>query len=213
MASQRKNPDASPSPPVRREAGAPAEGMRDLPSNFQALSQGEKPPKQRRVNEPIDDPREHGMIPGVTNHDARKLYDARVKALRAGVEQPETLAVSLAEAVLLRLWRAGHVTSFDTFAQDVIGLDPAQARELAREGGKQLGMEELEPLRERPLALWMRTESALLEVCPAARVAVHQRDSVRELRLVVPLDQPQRALEGLAEVGRLADGLAKLLRG
>jgi hypothetical protein len=180
-----------------------------LPSHFDELARGEKlrrpPPGPGRIR----DPRVSGLIPGVTNRDARAVYDARLVALEAAVKAGDdaALARGLCEMVYLKLWRARALAGFDALAQAVIGVEPERARALA----KQAGGEDLEPLNDAVVALWLRTETTLNAIVPGARVMAGHGPSGLELCIALPLEQPLRNLDALEELGKRVSSLRRLL--
>lgn len=148
----------------------------------------------------LDDPRpgSAAAVAGVANRDARLVFDARVKRMRAAIERgdEQTLGEELLDAVRLALWRANNVIGFDVLAEAVLGVASDKARALAHAAAERLG-EKAAIEDEVTLALWMRTEAGLLEHAPDASVRLLEG----RLYLEVPLD---RAAAGLAGVGRRA---------
>ncbi len=140
------------------------------------------------------------------------MFDARAEALRAQDAPEEALERGLCEAVLLGLWRARNVTGFDALAQHVLGLPLERARALAARGAERRGLQ-LEQLPDVAVALWLRSEAALLERCPQAAVEVRVEDERVELVLRLPLAPAAQAAEAVAAVGRSAAGLARVLGG
>jgi hypothetical protein len=180
-----------------------------LPSHLDELARGEKLRRPRPGPGRIRDPRISGLIAGVTNRDARAVYDARLAALEAAVKAGDDAALGrgLCEMVYLKLWRARALSGFDALAQAVLGVDPDRARALA----KQAGGEELAPLSDAVVALWLRTETTLNALVPGARVMAGRGPGGLELRIALPLDEPLRDIEALAEVGRRLSSLRRLL--
>jgi hypothetical protein len=183
------------------------EDRKRLPAELEAFAGGDDDALWRRERRRrLDDPRPvaASSVPGVANRDARLVYEARVKRLRAAIENGDEteLATELAEAVLLAVWRGNAVVGFDVFAEAVLGIDPQHARKLVKIGAAALDMP-AKPTDETLIALWMRAESGLLEVDPSSRVTL--RDD--RLLLEVPV---ARAAEALAGVGRRSTPLAKL---
>jgi hypothetical protein len=198
---------------VRRRGDGPP-GLRKLPHDFDELASGRRDAlrPRRRPNGRINDSRVAGLIAGVANHEARRLYDVRVeKARRALADGDEAeLGRQLCEAVLLELWRARSITSFDAFAQDVVGIEASRARELAQTSASERGVS-LERLPDVAVALYARSEVALLERCPGAAVTVKVEGEQLQLVLSLPISPPARAAEAVAAVGRSASGLARVL--
>jgi hypothetical protein len=153
------------------------------------------------------------LIAGVANHEARRAYDARVERLRHAFAQAREseLERQLCDAVLLGLWRARSVIGFATFVQDVIGLQLERAQTLCERDAARRGVA-LERLPDVAVALWLRSEAALLEHCPEAQIELQVEDGGR-LRLVLslPLHPPVRAAEAVAAIGRSASGLVRVL--
>jgi hypothetical protein len=163
----------------------------------------------------MNDNRVAGLIAGVANHEARRVYDARCERLRRALAQnlEQELASQLCEAVQLGLWRARSVMGFDALAQDVVGIEVKRARALAEQGASARGLV-ADQLPDLVVALWMRSEAALLDHCPAASVELAMIEGERfELRVRLPLAPPVRAAEAVAAIGRSAAGLARVLAG
>jgi hypothetical protein len=173
------------------------------------LARGEKLRRPPPRSGGIRDPRVSGLIPGVTNRDARAVYDARLLALDAAVKAGDDAALGrgLCEMVYLKLWRARALAGFDALAQGVLGVDPARARTLAKE----VGGEDLEPLSDAMVALWLRAETTLNALAPGARVTASRGPRGLELHIALPLADPLRGIEALAELGRRLSSLRRLL--
>jgi hypothetical protein len=170
---------------------------------------------RRRPKGRIADPRIAGLIAGVANHEARRVYDSRVERLRNALArgQEPALERQLCDAIRLGLWRARNVTGFEAFAQHVLGIPIERARTLAERGAMEQGVP-LERLPEVALALWLRAEAALLERCPGGEVELRIQDGERmQLSLTLPLLPAARAAEAVAAIGRSAGGLARVLAG
>jgi hypothetical protein len=202
-------------PGVRRRADG-AGGLRKLPPDLEELAAGRRDSlrPRRRPRGRISDTRIAGLIAGVANHEARRVYDARLERLRtaaAGADEP-ALERELCIAVLLGLWRARSITGFESFVQDVVGLDHERARALA-ERGAAVREVALERLADVAVALWMRSEAALVERWPEVVVDVRVQDERLRLALTLPLAPAVRAADAVAAVGRAAGGLARALSG
>jgi hypothetical protein len=216
--------------PVETEAAPRRGGIRKLPTDLRDLAEGRvnrlrRPP---RAPEPMMEPEGTShVVPGVRNSDARAVYDRRVARLRAAATREDVAALEsgLYEAQLLALWRARNVTDFDAFAEDVVGLGVNRARQLAAAGATRLRtgasvagaeVDPSEPVREaRPLsrefvALWVRTEAALILVSPMSSVRVIGAEGKPELQLTLPADPVPTAVEALRSLGPALTGLAKL---
>lgn len=198
---------------VRRRAEGPA-GLRKLPPELEELAAGRRDTlrPRRRPRGRIHDSRVAGLIAGVANHEARRVYDARLERLRRAAADADdaTLERELCIVLLLGLWRARSITGFDAFAQDVVGVPHERAATLARAGADQRGVA-LERLPDVAVALWLRSEAALLERCPEAAVDVRVEREQLRLSLSLPLAPPERAAEAVAAVGRAAAALARVL--
>lgn len=198
---------------VRRRGDGPP-GLRKLPHDFEELASGRRDAlrPRRRPTDRITDSRVAGLIAGVANHEARRVYDIRVdRARRALAEEAfEELGRQLCDAITLEIWRARSITGFEAFAQDVIGLDPARARELAEAGASERGVA-LERMSDLAVALCLRGEAALQERCPEAEVRVRVEGGRLELALSLPATPAARAADAVAAVGRAASGLARIL--
>ena len=217
MAARRRNrvQGTAGHPGVRRRSEGPS-GLRKLPPDLEELAAGRRDSlrPRRRPRGKISDTRVAGMIAGVANHEARRVYDARLERLRTAAAQDDESALQqqLAVAVLLGLWRARSITGFDGFAQDVVGIEATRARSLAELGAAARGVT-LEVLPDVAVALWMRSEAALLERSPDAAVEVRVEGDRLRLSLELPLAPSWRTAEAVAAVGRAAGGLARVLTG
>jgi hypothetical protein len=198
---------------VRRRADNPS-GLRKLPSDLDDLASGRRDTlrPRRRPKDRIADTRVAGLIPGVANHEARRVFDARVERLRRADAPEVELQRGLCEAILLGLWRARSVIDFDAFAQHVLGIPVERAQALAARGAEQRGVR-AEQLPQLAVALWMRSEAAVLERCREGAVEVRVEGERLQLVLSLPLAPPVVAAEAVAAVGRAANGLARILAG
>lgn len=157
------------------------------------------------------------VLPGVRNTEARTVYDVRVERLRSAAarEDSAALAEGLYEAQRLALWRARNVTDFDAFAEHVVGLSVDRARELAAEGATAAGASadgaaEVTAWSREFVALWVRSEAALIRICPTASVRVATRNGRHELELRLPAEPVPTAVEALKSLGPALTGLARL---
>jgi hypothetical protein len=158
------------------------------------------------------DSRVAGLIPGVANHEARRIYDARVERARRALAQDDSaeLGRQLCDAILLELWRARSITGFDAFVQDVIGLDAQRARSLAEATAAEQGLI-LDRLPDVAVALYLRSEMALIERCPDAKVSIRVEGDTLQMALSLPLSPPARVVEAVTAIGRSASGLLRVL--
>lgn len=207
--SSRKGPSV-----VRRTADEPR-GLRHLPPEVEDLAAGRSEYLRRQRQPPsgrIEDPRVAGLIPGVPNHEARRVFDARVSRLRAALAAEDELALGqhLHDAVLLGMWRARNVQGLDAFCEGVIGLRGARAEELVKRAVTARG-QAAQQLPEAAVALWMRGEAALLASCDAASIEVRSDGDTLQIKLTVPLSQPEQAADALMAVGHNARGLGQAL--
>lgn len=217
MVARRRKRDSSaqqtPATVLRRRADAPR-GIRKLPADLEDLASGRRDVlrPRRRPRGKIGDSRVAGLIPGVANHEARRVYDARLERAAAAQKAGDEGALGqlLCEAVQLGLWRARSVTAFEALAQDVMGIDPARAQELAEHAAAARGVV-LDRMADVAVALWMRSEAALLDRCPEASVRVDTAAERVLLHLDLPLAPPDRITEAVSAVGRAAGGLARVL--
>lgn len=198
----------------RRAGGESASGLRKLPPDLEDLASGRRDTiwRPRRPRGRIADTRVAGLIPGVANHEARRVYDAHVDRLRRALSEgaEPQLERGLSAVCLLALWRARNVTGFDAFAQDVVGLDAARAQSLAERGAAARAAA-LERLPDLAVALWLRCEAALLERCPEAELDVQVAGEKLSLSLGLPLAPRTRAADALAALSRATGGLARVL--
>lgn len=213
MAAPRRNSSRKSPSVVRRAADAPR-GMRQLPPDVEDLAAGrsEYLRRQRRPTGRIEDPRIAGLIPGVPNHEARQVFDARVARLRAAVAAEDEAALErlLYEAVLLGLWRARNVQGLDALCEGVVGMRGPRAEELIKRAAEARGRSAAQ-LAESAVALWLRGEAALLNTCDAASIEVRSDGETLQIQLTVPLESPEQAADALAAIGHNARGLGKAL--
>jgi hypothetical protein len=135
-------PPRSPKKPAPVIVKRPSDERKKLPPELEAFarSQDEKLrlPRKREDTGRLRDPREGYTIAGVSNRDARAVYDARAEQMRSLWAAGEADEAALAElggllhdALRLSLWRAKRVTGFDAFVEQVVGLPAPRARELS----------------------------------------------------------------------------------
>jgi len=198
---------------VRRRDGT-APGLRKLPPDYEDLAAGRRDTlrPRRRPRGRIGDTRVAGMIAGVPNHEARRVYDARLERLRRALEtgSEDELGQQLFDAVRVGLWRARSVVDFEAFAVHVLGIDHARANQLAA-GAAASSNALLERLPDIAVAVWIRSEAALLERCPKASIDVRVEREQILIALALPLAPSLRVAESLASIGRSATGLARVL--
>ena len=211
MAPPRRNSPRKTPSVVRRPADAP-KGLRQLPPEVEDLAAGRSEylrRQQRRPDGRIADPRIGGMIPGVPNHEARRVFDARVDRLRAAVKAEDEAGLErlLYEASLLGLWRARNVQGLDALCEGVIGLPSARGEALLKQAEAMRG--EAAQLPEAAIALWMRSEAALLNTCNEAHIEVRLEGDELKLQLAVPLRTPELAADALMAIGHNARGLGQ----
>jgi hypothetical protein len=201
-------------PSVLRRRADGARGIRKLPADLEDLASGRRDVlrPRRKPRGRIGDSRVAGLVPGVANHEARRVYDARLEraAAASAAGDETTLAGVLCEAVLLGLWRARAVTGFEALAQAVLGIEPARAVALAEAAAAQRGVV-LERLPDIAVALWMRGEAALLDRCPDASLRVNVANERVALHLDLPLAPVERTAEAVSAIGRAAGGLGRVL--
>lgn len=182
------------------------EQRRKLPPELEAFARSDD--EKLRIRRPrtdqgrVRDPREGYTVAGVSNRDARAVYDVRTEAMRAiwaGGAADEAALAQLGqlfhEARVLELWRARRLTAFEAYAEEVVGVPAERAASLAREYAERIG-EPLGPLSERAIALWLRTEAGLYEGDEQARARIRHRDGVQQLELSVALAHASTALAG-----------------
>jgi hypothetical protein len=198
---------------VRRRNEGPA-GLRQLPPDLEELASGRRDAlrPRRKPRGRIHDTRVAGLIAGAANHESRRVYDARLERLRAGLAQNDDARLQAELYVVMRLglWRARSITGFESFAQDVVGLDPVRAAALAARGAELRGTA-LEQLPDVAVALWIRSEAALVERFPNGQVEVRVEGERLQLSLDLPLAPSAGVAEAVAAVGRAAGGLARVL--
>jgi putative intracellular protease/amidase len=188
---RRDNEPVQGAPVVRRAPG----DRRPVPPDVEALASGRVDKLPQPARRPrLKDPRVIAMVPGVANRDARALYEARVAELKQAAGPPRdeaALAEALAEAVRLGLWRGRSVTSFDAFAEEVLRIPAAEARELAQQGAARMGAP-CERATDEAVAAWMRCEAALREAGVRGRVRVLADGGAETLRIDLDtVDAPQ----------------------
>lgn len=184
---------------------APAERKR-LPADLEAFAAGDDDALWRRPGRrQLDDPRPVALIPGVANRDARMVYEARERRLRAALtDDRDRAALDLAEARRLRIWRGHSLVGFEVFAEDVLGLTTDEVEALVARA------EELEAITEPPaedvVAMWLRAEAGLLEASPEAAVHLRGEGDSAQLVMEVPILD---AAAALAAAGRRAAPFAR----
>lgn len=214
MAGPRRNSSRKSPSVVRRPADGP-KGLRRLPPEVEDLAAGRSEYLRRR-RAPDDgrlaDTRVAGLIPGVPNHEARRVFDARVERLRRAVAAGDEarLAQLLLEAALLGLWRARNVQGLEALCDGVIGLPSARGEELLQRAEEASGRSAAR-LPDAAVALWLRSEAALLGVCDEARIAVGVEGDALQLQLAVPLHAPDAAAHALIALGHNARSLGQAL--
>ena len=196
----------------RRPDGRP--GLRKLPPDLEELASGRRDElrPRRRPKGRLTDSRVRGLFPGIANHEARRVFDERVAAMgRAAAEgDDQALGQALLEARWLGLWRARSVMGFDALAQGVLGLDPTRARELSAAAAERAGLPD-EQLPDIAVALWLRSEAALLDHVRGARVSVRVQDGEVLLSVAAPLAPVAAIADAVAAIGRSASGLARAI--
>ncbi|MCB9619973.1 MAG: hypothetical protein H6721_29665 [Sandaracinus sp.] len=191
--------------PVVRRGDAP---RRRLAPDLEEIARGDadfvrsRPPRPR-----LNDPRPVALVAGVANRDARLVFEARVEAMQALREDEAALGPLLAEALWLGLWRCRSVTSFDALVEEMLELPADQARGLAEVACHAAGLP-AEPLSEELVAVWLRSEAALLEL-GEGRVFVRPADA-DTLTLRLSVSAASTALEA---IGRRMAPLASDRRG
>lgn len=185
---------------VRRPGGE----RKRLPDDLERFAGGDDDALWRRpVKRRINDPRPVLLVPGVANRDARAVYEARERRAKAARDagDRELLALELAEASRLGIWRGHSLVSWDTYVEDVLELSPKEAATLRDEGGARTGGVAL--ASESVIATWMRAEAGAIEAT-GADVAV--RFDGERLHVELPIDSAPAAL---AAMGRRAAPLAR----
>ena len=186
----------------RRKKGDPprvvrraASERKKMPADLEAFAAGDDDAIwRRRQRRRLQDPRPVVLVPGVANRDARAVYEARHARITAAItaEDRAALALEMAEASQLRVWRGHSIVGWDAFVEAVLGLDPAEAEALREEGGGG------EPLEDELGALWMRADAGIVEA-EGRSAAVRLRGGRLCLELVV-----DTAAAALAHMGRRA---------
>lgn len=199
---RKKGKRGEPSAPrvVRRSA----KDRKQMPKDLEAFASGDDDALWRRpASRKLNDPRPVVLIPGVANRDARTVYEARLKRSETAKAEDDraTLAVELAEAARLRIWRGHSVVGWEVYAENVLALTPEEAVALRDEGAAVVGS--AEPASDELVAAWVRAEAGLIEACGfgAAVRLVGEEFVVR-----VPTAQ---ASEALASMGRRSAPLAR----
>ena len=158
-----------------------------------------RPPRRPRLR----DPRAFLLVPGVSNRDARRVFDARLAALQQSPNE-EARGLLLAEAWALRLWRCRRLTGFEALAADLLELEPVKAKRDATEASTRHDLPL--DLTDEAIAVWMRAEAALLEQeVTGVRVCVRGH---RTTKLIIELPADQAAVP-LHAIGRRQTELAR----
>jgi hypothetical protein len=212
--------DEQPKNPYRRERRPPSggearpkrPGIRKLPNDLHDLAEG-RVDRLRRPYKPrdsqLEDERGGHVMPGVRNSEARSVYDRRVQALRAASERGDEAALrsGLCDALCLSLWRARNITDFEAFAEHVLGVGAARARELLADATPAP-----QPLSPEVVALWIRLEAAAAALCPTATVRLAGSAAEPRLQLELPTQPIAQVVETIKGLGPAVTGLSKLLR-
>ena len=206
-------PESAPGVLRRRPDGRP--GLRKLPPDLEDLASGRRDElrPRRKARGRLSDTRVRGLVAGVANHEARRVYDERLAQMSAALAagDDDRLGQGLLESQLLGLWRARSVMGFDALAQGVLGVEPERARALSAAAAERLGVALVEQLPDIAVALWLRSEAALLDHGKTSTVTVRMRDGKLELSLVAPLAPVAAIAEAVAAIGRSAAGLARAI--
>lgn len=204
---QRAKP-AQPPVHVRNRLSDAPRGLRELPDNFNALAQGERP-RRAPPKVVLRDDRMEALIPGVANRDARAICDARIERLIAARDSHNRgqLSQGLAEVFRMGLWRGRNLISFDALLEDVLGLRASEGRTLAEEGAAALSAP-LVRADDRVIATWIRAEAGLIEAGSQCRVELHGEGP--DSRFVITVGA-ERADLFLAEIGKRVVALSKFL--
>jgi hypothetical protein len=198
--------------PVVRQRGEAPRGTRKLPADLEDLASGRREAlkPRRRPEGRVHDGRVAGLLPGVPNHEARRVFDARLARLQQALEAEDVsaLAAGLYDAEQLGLWRARNVTGFEALCENVLGLPKERGAALvAEEAAKRDEPMPVARLTDAAIALWMRCEAALLEGCPEVGVELASEAGRVVLRLDAPNERPELVAEALGALGRKARGL------
>lgn len=132
----------------------------------------------------LTDARVGAPIRGVSNADARLVYEKRVAhlrnllATRSDPNEPE-LAQQLIEAMRLGLWRARRIASFEAFIENVLELSMADATRLIGQEASDTNVAN-ERQSDEIVAVWMRCEAALIDAGMegAATIEVDPQDRI-----------------------------------
>ncbi len=198
MSSNRRKKRADTAPTVRRGQS----GRKRLSPELEGLARGEETrlrvPRRRAPR--LRDPRASGLVPGVANRDARRVFDHRVNLILARKSENQDLADALAEAWAMRLWRGRSIASFEAFVADVLELSPDDALQSVKRTCSSLEIP-ADGLSDEAIAIWFRSESALLDADleGRVRVAVAAGETGETIRLEVAVE---RAPGALHHIGR-----------
>ncbi len=214
MPEQRSNPYRRPRPDGDKTAGKPR-GLRELPRDLHDLADGRvdrlKRPR-RPPPSPLEDDQGRHVIPGVRNSESRTVYDRRVLALRGALQRDDTdaLGVGLYEAQCLGLWRARNITDFEAFAENVVGIQTERAHSLVDAASARAGHAPM-LLGHEVIALWVRTEAALVPLCADAIVHVSFVNDAPWIQVHLPALPVVRAVDALKSIGPGLSGLGRLI--
>lgn len=179
-----------------------------MPEDLEAFAAGDDDALWRRKQRHrLQDPRPVVLVPGVANRDARLVCEAREARIRQAVEADdrETLAVEMAEAARMRVWRGHSIVAWGAFVEAVLGLTLEEATQLRDEGAAIIGT--AEAASDELVALWMRAEAGLVEAAGVGG-AVRLEGSEGAERLVFQIGI-EEAPDALANMGRRAAPLAR----
>jgi hypothetical protein len=195
----KKSPEPEAAKITRRKKG---EGERKrLSPDLERFARGDdkrfrpsRPPRGPRIN----DPRPAFLIAGVANRDARMVlseYSDRLRALSTTDDTADAadaqfeLERTMAEVFWLRLWRGDSLTSFDSYVENVLGMNAAEAREAAERHAESEGRD-LMPFSDEVIAIWLRAAAGAIEAGGTLRI----REMGGELFFQVSVDEGPEVL-------------------
>ena len=185
-------PKRPPKPEPERVVRRPKAELKVLPPQLEAFAAGDPDAIWRRHEKrgQLDDPRPVALLPGVKNADARAVFEARVARMKKAITSGDDVALAdeLAEARLVKLWRANSVVSFDALVESVLGIALDRAEALAKAGKVRLGLDEA--ITDAEAAVWMRAEAALVVEGGGGRARVAKGT----LHLAMPVETAAGAL-------------------
>lgn len=172
-----------------------------LAPEFEDLARGDADRPRRTVTRSpkLRDPRPVALIPGVSNREARQVYESFVIRLQsllpAAAEQPlpATFWRTWEHFWHLRLWRARNWTNDAAFFEEQLQLPWSLVEEHQPKTAKSGAA-----WSDEAVAIVLRAEAALLESGLRAEIGIQQVDKRERMILDVQVEQAPEAFDAIA---------------